>query len=292
VCSSASASDDPFADAVESYVAGVNPTPGYTNASVALGSPERFSGEGFDPGAVTMLAPAWRPNEIVSIGAGGELTLRFNTPITDAPLNPFGIDLIVFGNALFTEGPGDTIANPAGVFDEGGCIEVSADGVAWTAVEGVSADGLFPTEGWTDLVEPHSAQPGDVPANFTRPVDPALTPADFAGLPYAQAVRLYRGAGGGAGVDLGPLGLSSVTYVRIVVGAGAITAPEIDAVADVAPRVPGDATGDGIVDALDALAVIAHWGVTGPDGWDADFNGDGFVDALDFLTLLANWSGR
>jgi hypothetical protein len=50
---------------------------------------------------------------------------------------------------------------------------------------------------------------------------------------------------------------------------------------------PGDTNGNGIVDAIDYLAVIAAWGMADPD---ADFNCDGTVDALDFLVLLANWS--
>jgi hypothetical protein len=251
------AGDDPFADAVVAYLPGSNPAPGYTNAAVALGSPERFTGEGFEPSVVSMLNAAWRPDEIVSIGAGGELVLRFDTPVTDDPLNPWGIDLLVFGNAMFVEGAGGALASPAAVFDEGGCIEVSADGTNWVAVEGVSADGLFPTEAWLDLNDAHDTQPGAVESRFTRPVNPALTLSDFGGLPYVDAVRLYAGAGGGAGIDLGPLGLGAISYVRIT-NTGA-DAPEVDAVADVAPRVPGDATGDGIVDAIDWLEMIANW---------------------------------
>jgi hypothetical protein len=282
------AGDDPFADAVVSYAPGSNPAAGYTTPAVALGPPERFTGEGFEPSVVSMLNPAWRPHELVSIGTGGELVLRFDTPVTDDPLNPWGIDLLVFGNALFVEGAGGAIAAPGAVFDEGGCIEVSADGTAWTAVEGVSADGLFPTEGYLDLTDPHDPQPGAVESNFTRPVNPALGATDFGGLPYTEAVRLYAGSGGGAGIDLAPLGLAAISYVRI--SNDGPDSPEVDAVADVAPRVPGDATGDGVVDALDALEVIANWGTTSPAGWDADFNSDGAVDALDWLEMIANWS--
>ena len=96
-----SASD--FANNVLSYVAGSNPANGFTNPLVALGPPERFTGEGFAPGAVTPFHPCFSTNEIVSIGAGGQLTLGFDPPLRDQANNPFGIDFIVFGNSFFTD---------------------------------------------------------------------------------------------------------------------------------------------------------------------------------------------
>jgi hypothetical protein len=45
--------------------------------------------------------------------------------------------------------------------------------------------------------------------------------------------------------------------------------------------------GNGEVDVVDFLALLADWG---PNvGSPCDFNGDGFVDIIDFLQLLANW---
>ena len=48
-----------------------------------------------------------------------------------------------------------------------------------------------------------------------------------------------------------------------------------------------DVTGDGLVDVLDLLAVLAAWGTPGGDG--EDITGDGLVDVLDLLELLAHW---
>jgi hypothetical protein len=49
---------------------------------------------------------------------------------------------------------------------------------------------------------------------------------------------------------------------------------------------PPDVNGDGIVDVLDLLNVLAAWGaVGGPE----DINGDGIVDVLDLLELLGAW---
>ncbi len=54
------------------------------------------------------------------------------------------------------------------------------------------------------------------------------------------------------------------------------------------PTVPGDVTGDGIVDVVDLLAVLSAWGPC-PD-CPEDLNGDGVVDVLDLLIVLSNWS--
>ena len=50
---------------------------------------------------------------------------------------------------------------------------------------------------------------------------------------------------------------------------------------------PADVTGDGVVDVLDLLAVLAAWGQTGE--LPEDITGDGLVDTLDLLEVLAAW---
>ncbi len=258
---------------------------------VALGSPERFTGEGFDPMIVSIFNPAWRLNEVVSIGAGGSLVLRFDTPITDDPNNPFGIDLLIFGNALLVDGnPQDGVCPPtAQLIAEGGTIDLSTDGVNWVAVPGIDADGLFPTAGWLDVTDPYATTAGTVESNFLLPVNPAITTSDFNSQSNDAILLLYRGSGGGAGVDIGPLGLESVSFVRISNTPGAINTPEIDAVADVAPRKPGDVTGDGAVNVFDLLALLEEWGPAHPAGWRSEFTGDAAVDVFDLLLLLENW---
>ena len=49
---------------------------------------------------------------------------------------------------------------------------------------------------------------------------------------------------------------------------------------------PADITGDGLVDVLDLLKVLAGWGQSGVP---ADVNADGIVDVLDLLEILAAW---
>ncbi|MBN2022170.1 MAG: hypothetical protein JW809_05205 [Pirellulales bacterium] len=55
--------------------------------------------------------------------------------------------------------------------------------------------------------------------------------------------------------------------------------------------VPGDADGDGFVNAADAAILAAHWLQQSGASWgDGDFNGDTKVDDLDLAVLAANWS--
>jgi len=51
---------------------------------------------------------------------------------------------------------------------------------------------------------------------------------------------------------------------------------------------PADVTGDGVVDVLDLLAVLAAWGASG-GGLPEDITGDGIVDVLDLLEVLGAW---
>jgi len=51
---------------------------------------------------------------------------------------------------------------------------------------------------------------------------------------------------------------------------------------------PEDITGDGVVDVLDLLAVLAAWGSSG-GGLPEDVTGDGVVDVLDLLAVLGAW---
>ena len=216
---------------VESYVPGVGVPAGMENPAHALGSPARMT----TFGAVTPFNPAFDPPDLTSIGAGGSLVLRFDTPITDSPLHAFGIDFLVFGNTGYADA-----SWPSGVWAGllgfgGGAIEVSADGSDWRPVAPL-ADSPFPTLGYSDLADPYAPGPGLLPADFTRPVDPSFTPG--AGTTYAEILAAYAGSGGGTGVDLSGTGLSSISYVRIrnLAASGHL---EIDALAAVSIPGPG-----------------------------------------------------
>jgi len=279
-------SESPFATAVVSYVPGSGAAPGYGNPLVALGSPERFTGEGLFPQTVTPFQPAFLQNEIVSLGVGGSLVLAFDHDVLDDPRNPFGVDLLVFGNAFATDA-----ASPAGVvgglFSEGGAISLSADGVTWIPVPGVAADGPFPTLGYVD-VAPYATSPGSVPTDFTRPVNPSLGGPELIGVPWAELVMAYDGSGGGTGIDFRALGIDRVRYVRIEGNVLFGSSPEIDAVADVSPVEPNpDLNGDGVVNAADLAILLGAWG---PGPSSSDLSGDDAVNARDLAILLGAWS--
>jgi hypothetical protein len=84
-------------------------------------------------------------------------------------------------------------------------------------------DGLFPTDGAGD---------------FHTPVDPTLTPTDFAGLTLDGIRALYYGSGGGTGYDISwaqddqgkNVVLPEIRYVRVEVLNGR---SEVDAFASV-----------------------------------------------------------
>ena len=239
---SALAIANPFASSVLSYDAGTNAAIGYTDANTALGSAERFTGEGIFPGGVTPFNPAWGTDELVSIGSGGHLDLGFDTAITNDASHAYGIDFIVFSNAGFSDtswfdadptndGTGVIGSNPF-IFGAGGdaTIQVSQDGTNWFTAAITTLD-LFPTLGYSDFDLPTPGSIGSIESDFTQAMDPTIELADLADLSFAQLIALYNGSGGGIGIDIASTGLSSASYVRFLNNSG--EAFEIDAVAAV-----------------------------------------------------------
>ncbi len=229
---------DAWADAVVSYSPG-GADPAYTSPGVTLGQPERFTGEGAFPSVVSMFSPPFGTDEIVQVGPGGWLEVEFENPVTDDPSNLYGVDLLIFGNGGFidVDFPNGRIGPTAAMFGTDPMrISISPEGTNWFTLAPVT-EGVFPTQGYLDS-GPFDGVPGSIPTDFTRPMNPALTPADFAGLSYAGALALYDGSGGGTPIDIAPSGFSEVRYVRVEpLGDGWI---EIDAFAAV-PE-PGAAT--------------------------------------------------
>ncbi|MBL8761717.1 MAG: hypothetical protein JNL50_10480 [Phycisphaerae bacterium] len=229
---STSLAADPWADRVVSFSAGTGGSDGYDLASSALGSPTRFTGVSFGfPSAVTPFSPAFERTDIVSLGLGGHITVAFDEPVTNDAANPFGLDLLIFGNSFFYDAdwPSGRVGGFAG---EGGLIEISADGLAWHAVPFLAADAGYPTLGYLDLATPYSDTPGAIDSDFTRPVDPSFDASDKT---YAEIVAAYRGSGGGLGVDLSLVGLDAISFVRVTNPDSMGGTPEIDAFADVSP---------------------------------------------------------
>lgn len=238
----------------------------FGDVSAALGRPSlSTAGWGDTPDTpVVPVNPAYGPDRLVTLvsatnpGAGGSITLEFDHGILDDPRNPFGLDFIVFGNAMQTLGGGrywsgtedpTTVAVATDTLNpERGLVEVSADGVTWFAfTDGPYADDFAPTI--SHLCEPDNPDGSlfegnlwwGAPADATRPVDPALAATDFKGRTVADYARLYDGSAGGTGFDISGFDLPSdgqgrkyVRFVRITtLEPGDDT--EVDAVADVSP---------------------------------------------------------
>ena len=279
-------SDSPFATEIVDFVSGTGAVPGYDQPESALGEPTRTTGGIFFTEAVTPFQPAWLPEEVVSLGIGGSITVAFDHDVLDEPGNPHGIDLLVFGNAFCTD-PSFPQGICGATYSEGGRIEVSLDGLDWRTVPKVAADAPFPTIGWLDT-GPYDTAPGLEPTDFTRPVDPSMATLVI-GQSHEVIMEMYEGSGGGAGIDLASVGLSAIRFVRIS-NDGADFTPEIDAVADVATDAPNpgnpDIDGDGIVGGGDLGLLLVAWGSSNPE---ADLNGNGLVDGPDLGLLLVAW---
>ena len=212
------ASASPWATEVISYSPGATAAPDFDNPQTALGVPTRFTGENVFGGqfasVVSPFSPPFGTDEIVSIGEGGHLTVRFDSPIRNDPSNPFGVDLIVFSNAGFV-GTG-TVGDPPAMFGVGSAqIEVSRDGVDFFSLGDIDTS-LFPTMGYRDG-GPFDSRRGTVRTEFQTPVDPSLTLDDFAGLNLGQIRGLYGASGGGIPVDVAAAMLDEIYFVRLSV---------------------------------------------------------------------------
>jgi len=241
---------------------------GYTKKEAIVGEPTRKT-PGKWGGPITPFSPPYLLEQILSIGEGGEVTLKFAKPIRDEALNPFGLDFLVFGGAGFTITNGDfggggiTDGTLFGLADGETRVSVSADGEAWFALDPKRAptfDAYFPTNGGGD---------------FGLPVNPDLAKGDFAGGGLAKFSELYDGSGGGTGYDIGwaidsdgnPVALGQVQFVRLEVLSGKA---EIDAVSDVLPQTENLAWH---VENFSANPLASGWAVHGDESlfeWDAE----------------------
>jgi hypothetical protein len=226
-----------FASQVVSYSPGTGYSKGFTNAAAALGEPSRVT-PGQYGGPVDPFDPPYEPSQLVSIGAGGWLTLQFDRPIINHPNNPFGIDFIIYGNSgfiitnAFDPNTFDWIGTPAtdgsllGNNDGQTRVSVSADGERFYTLDPALAptvDGPLPTDG---------------SGSFQRPAYPGLKQSDFAGLTLEEIRVVYGGSAGGAGYDISwardkqgrAVRLGAIRFVRIEVLSGKSEVDGISAV--------------------------------------------------------------
>tara|TARA_X000001036_G_scaffold55044_2_gene44607 strand:- start:3216 stop:4097 length:882 start_codon:yes stop_codon:yes gene_type:complete len=280
---------NPWADSVVSFDEGIGGSAGYNIPEVALGEPSRFTGEDIWPGVVSPFNPPWLADEIVSIGAGGSIVVSFVEPVQNELGNPWGIDLIIFGNTGCVDN-----AYPKGVVggafsDDGGQIEVSQDGKIWYPIATEFSDGLWPTRGYLDS-QPYDAVEGTQPSTFTLPVDPRLSLDDVMNLDNDALMSFYGTSGGGTPIDIGETGLNEISFIRVSVDPSSKLSPEIDGFADVSAQIPGDVDMNGTIDVNDLLLLIGSFGPLEIGAPLADFNSDFIVNVTDLLVIIDNWS--
>jgi hypothetical protein len=215
---------DGFADSVVGYNPGTGFSSGFTNTAVTLGPPAA---------SATPFAPAFQKTQLLSIGAGGSLTVEFDTPIQNDPSHPSGLDFTIFGNSFFVESGVTATGSIFGSTPGSTSVSVSQDGSTFYTLN----PALAPTVNY--------AFPTDGSGNPAVPVNPALTPADFTGLTLAGIRLLYDGSAGGSSYDLSwaqdssgnQILLPSVSFVRVDVLSGKA---QIDGFSEVPEPIPAD----------------------------------------------------
>ena len=214
---------------------------------------------------------AFRAFELVTVGNGGRLTVKFNHPVANDKNNPYGIDFIIYGNAAqiigagsWTNGSPEDVTVGGSVFAEPGFVAVSQDGNDWYYFSsGPYADTFAPTASyeWDDVNDVW-----DQELDPTRPMDPNLSASDMDGKTVAEVIEMYNGSAGGTGFDIGEVGLDWIMYVRIEDDLNSTATTEIDAIADVSccgdykhPYPVGDLNEDCRIDMADFAIFTSHW---------------------------------
>lgn len=220
----------------------------YDDPESALGKPTTWI-NGADVGgtmACSMVYPAWNTdpdgNELlVTLNPGDQITVTFDHDIVDDPLNPYGVDFIVFGNDLYwgsgmvysnTDMDEYTINSGYGWSDPGVVsVAQTLDGPWYTFESGPYFDtNTYPTQAfaWDSETDTWGEE-----LDWTKPVDPDLASEDFAGLSVADVIGLYDGSAGGTGYDLSESGFEWIRYIRVE--SNGTSSPEVDGFADVSP---------------------------------------------------------
>lgn len=238
--------------------------PLYSDPSAALGQPTTLVNGIYDspPGTYhrSLVYTAYNTdpngkNLLVSLGSTGlgVLTVKFDAPIVHSDSHWFGEDLIVFGNQGFVgQGiNGDSSVTPTtdmaqyrladgSTFGTLPTVSVSADGFNFTTLAPTDS-ALFPENPykWVGISAQNPSGWDDSHLqDFSKPVDPSLTAADFAGQTAAHAANdLYNGSAGGTAFSLAntPFATTGIQYIRFT-GTGTVDA--VSRVGNAAAPVP------------------------------------------------------
>lgn len=232
---------------------GVDTATPYNNPNAMLGRPTLMFVDIYDGGGTNRTSiiddPYWETpggqDVITEISEGGEVTVAIGRKVYHDTNNPYGIDLIVYGNSFFSASDVSGTVSDAtdldaaqlssGIYGHATTISVSPDGTNWYTFSNTPA--LFPdnayrwdytNDSWTDEQ-----------LNANKPLNPAVYAMDFAGVTVAAGLEQFVGAAGGTGYSLANSGFPWIQYIRVQPGSNTYTV--IDAIAAVNPVVEGDA---------------------------------------------------
>jgi hypothetical protein len=203
-----------YAAQVISYSQGATTATNFLTPSAALGEPSRFTNDPLFPSVVSPFSPPFGGDQIVSIGEGGEITMRLSKYAI--PQSGGLPELGIFGNVGLTDlsYPNGSAGTPATTFNgviESATVEVSADGTSWYSFGNVAMD--VPTNGYTDVSSPFAGAPGSTLTDFQQPFVGSLS--SFDGKNFSpDMLNLLGGSGGGKWLDISNSGLSHVGFVR------------------------------------------------------------------------------
>ena len=183
---------DPFMDEVVEFLPGPHAGFGSENLpEVVLGGPQ---GKGYNQGGF----------DVLSLGVGGEIVLKSDSPIYNGP----GPDFIIFENPFYIGG------NPEAVYAELGEVSVSQNGVDFFTFVCAAEDRVGGYPGCAGL-EPVLA---NVLTNTIDPTDPDTAGGDAfdledLGLSWVRYVRIQDLSNGGSGTNAG-FDLDAVSIVH------------------------------------------------------------------------------
>jgi hypothetical protein len=186
-------------------------------------------------------------NVIAEISSGGQITVKLGRKVYDDPNNPYGTDLIIYGNSFFTGLSGESglindetdlsaVTLTSSLFSgHPAVVAVSQDGTNWYTYGNIQTN--FPDEAyrWDDT----NSSWTDEEMNPNKPINPYIYTNDFAGQTVAAALDQFVGAAGGTSCNLAVSDLPWIQYVRIASAPDTYTV--IDAIATVNPVAVGDA---------------------------------------------------
>jgi len=188
-------------------------------------------------------------NTTVVIEPGGQITVKLGRKIYTDPNHPYGVDFIVYGNALFTAhntGGGGFVSdatdlNTATLGSKPGghptIVSVSQDGTNWYTYN--TTQTLFPENAyrWDDT----NASWTDEQMNPTKPLNPYFYTNNFSGQTVASELDGAIGAAGGTAYDLKESGFPWIQYVRVAAPPDVMPHTVLDSIAAVDSVVMGDA---------------------------------------------------